>query len=73
MREKLYSGNHSEIAQSLSDLAISYGWLGDDNKAFEYIKKALERRGKLYSGNINICVAYFLNFFRGIFTIYRLI
>ena len=44
MREKLYSGNHPDIAQSLNSLAVSCERLGDNNKAFEFYKRALEMR-----------------------------
>ncbi len=51
MRERLYSGDHSEIAESLNSLAVSYCRLGYENKALEYDKKSLEMRERLYTGD----------------------
>ena len=51
MRKRLYSGDHPDIAQSPFSLAASYTRLGDDNKALENDKKALEMRERLYTGD----------------------
>ena len=49
MREKLYSGNHPDIAESLNSLAISYSRLGDERMAYEYFNKALKMRAFLFA------------------------
>jgi hypothetical protein len=49
MRERLYTDDRQDIAQSLCSLAVSYSRLGDDNKALEYNKKSFEMRERLYS------------------------
>ncbi len=41
MRKKLYDSDHPELAQSLHGLSVSYGRLGDENKALEYRLKEL--------------------------------
>ena len=41
-RQKLYSGDHADIAQSLNDLAVTYRKLNDNNKALDYASSALK-------------------------------
>ena len=47
MRQRLYSGDHPDFAQSLNNMAVSYERLGDDHKAAEFYLKALEMRQRL--------------------------
>jgi hypothetical protein len=51
MFERLYTGDHPDIAQSLNSLGVSYFRLGDVSKALEYNKKSFEMRKRLYSGD----------------------
>ena len=87
VREKLYSGNHSDIAQSLNDLTVSYDRFEYykkafeyykiafeyHNKAFEYYNKSLEMLEKINSGNHpQLCKSYdFLDFRQNFHIIYK--
>ncbi|KAL4483218.1 hypothetical protein ABPG74_019244 [Tetrahymena malaccensis] len=52
MMEALYQGrDHPSVANSLSQLGVSYQKLGQNQKALENFKKALSMREALYQGN----------------------
>ena len=51
MRQRLYNGDHPDVAQSLNSMAVSYTRVGDDHKAAEFYLKALEMRQRLYNGD----------------------
>jgi hypothetical protein len=51
MRERLYTGDHPDIATSLFSLAKLYSRLNEKDKAVKLFKKSLEIRQRLYDDN----------------------
>ncbi|KJV89685.1 tetratricopeptide repeat protein [Rickettsia bellii] len=49
--QKLYQGNHSDIAKSLNNIGVAYNNLGDIFKGLKYLRKALKMNQALYQGN----------------------
>jgi hypothetical protein len=47
MRERLYAGDHPEVANSLSNLAINLTMHGDHERARELAEQALAMRRRL--------------------------
>ncbi len=60
MRQALYPGNHSDVADSLHAVGTVYETLGESNKGLGYFQQALEMDRALYPGN-HPCVANSLN------------
>ncbi|WP_041804655.1 tetratricopeptide repeat protein [Rickettsia bellii] len=58
--QKLYQGNHSDIAKSLNNIGVAYNNLGDIFKGLKYLRKALKMNQALYQGN-HPCIATSLN------------
>jgi hypothetical protein len=51
LRQKLYQGENTEIAQSFLDIGISYECLGNDKKALHHKVQSLKMRKKLFTGD----------------------
>jgi tetratricopeptide (TPR) repeat protein len=51
MRQALYPGEHTTIAESINTLGIAYENLGDFRNALDYYEKALKIRQALYQDN----------------------
>ena len=51
MRQRLYEGDHPDVASSLSNLAIDLSELGEHGRARELDEQALAMRQRLYEGD----------------------
>ena len=50
MRQRLFKGDHPDVARSLSNVGSGHVALGDTWKALEYLSQALKMNRRLFNG-----------------------